>query len=633
MIEQVLPGDPAQGDAQGMTSYAQSLRLEADQCAERAKHVRAAAGVLGEMRAKSVDALAEQVSEASTRLTQLAEGYGEAARIHGEYAEEVNQIQQASRRVAMECGEAIRQAQHYSSVTATQAPQAAIYSSSWMDVPPAFALLADAHYARHRWAGAVGQIEDYRQQWNALTMRRLEADTITSRRLEQIDVIKAIDSAVPGVALGAGGGIAASLWAGDDVGITAAGLAALGSAGLVRQVWDRLSPAQRAQLVGSAPGIIGNLDGIPLKYRADANRISIRDEITRLEARLAEIDADLDHPPGWHAMSGSSKHQDLVGERREILDAIAAYQAYLKVPEDTRRFWYDAYGNQRPADRVHVIAFDPEKSSLGTYHGMFDDDGDIPGWVGNVVVHVPGTFTNMTSFSGTDDRAFDLYRGAHDVKRGADPTAIIAWGGGEFPQSIPGAMADTFADDMAPRLRDFTAAIDTHPGTSTLTVTGHSYGAAVVGKSEQVGLAADRVLYMAPAGMGSGFEDVSEFAGTSDAAHYTMLARNDAVVGAIHYTPLEPFVHGPSQLKTDGVTRLETGFIEDGNQDSGALESVGPTEVHSEVYSPGSTAFENAVNVFVGGEVSTFAPDTRVLDMKVPGILADDYEPEYLDVE
>jgi hypothetical protein len=82
--------------------------------------------------------------------------------------------------------------------------------------------------------------------------------------------------------------------------------------------------------------VIGNLDGIPLRDRVTANRISIQNEIAR---RRSEVD-------------------DL---QKQI---------------------------------------DPTSSAIGSYYGPIDPQtGDIPAWVKHTAVSVPGTGANMADFS------------------------------------------------------------------------------------------------------------------------------------------------------------------------------------------------------------------------------------------
>jgi hypothetical protein len=186
---------------------------------------------------------------------------------------------------------------------------------------------------------------------------------------------------------------------------------------------------------------------------------------------------------------------------------------------------------------------------------------------------------------------------------------VFAWAGGRFPQGLE-AVYDGLSRDLGPRLRDFAAAVDRHPATSTLTITGHSYGAAVVGIAESVGLRADRVLYVAGAGIGNDNTEVADFPHTGDVPHYALMARNDAIVGYIQGFDQGSVGHGASPLRDPDVVRLETGFLNAANPVSGEdVESLGAFSSHSGVYSVGSTSFENIVQTVVGGRVETFAPD------------------------
>lgn len=213
---------------------------------------------------------------------------------------------------------------------------------------------------------------------------------------------------------------------------------------------------------------------------------------------------------------------------------------------------------------------------------------------------------------------------------------MIAWAGGQFPQFLDAAEA-RYSQELAPRLRDFVAAVDTHPEASTLTVTGHSYGGAVVGEAEQSGLAADRVLYVAGAGIGNGNQTVTDFPNTGDVPHYSMMARHDLIVGHIQGFEAGPLGHGTSPLTDPAVTRLETGFFTAGDTSSGTIESTGAGESHSTVYQRGSTSFNNVVGVITGTQVELFSPDrtqgTRYGGVQwVEGLQHPDYEAVTFDV-
>lgn len=199
------------------------------------------------------------------------------------------------------------------------------------------------------------------------------------------------------------------------------------------------------------------------------------------------------------------------------------------------------------------------------------------------------------------------------ASQGVDPTAVFAWAGGRFPQGLQ-AVDDGYSRDLGPRLRDFASAVDTHRGRSTSTITGHSYGAAVVGMAEAAGLRADRVLYVSGAGLGNENTRVADFPNTADVPHYALMARNDGIVGYVQGADVWELGHGASPLRDPDVVRLETGFLDDIARVPGQdVESLGATASHSGVYTVGSTAFENIVQTIVGGQVETFAPDVAVV--------------------
>src|SRR5690606_15905417 len=63
-----------------------------------------------------------------------------------------------------------------------------------------------------------------------------------------------------------------------------------------------------------------------------------------------------------------------------------------------------------------------------------------------------------------------------------------------------------------------------------VTVAGHSYGGAVVGRSELAGLVADRVLHIESAGMGHDIDDPSDLpASQRNVDRYSMTAPDDPI--------------------------------------------------------------------------------------------------------
>jgi pimeloyl-ACP methyl ester carboxylesterase len=213
---------------------------------------------------------------------------------------------------------------------------------------------------------------------------------------------------------------------------------------------------------------------------------------------------------------------------------------------------------------------------------------------------------------------------------------MIAWAGGRYPGRdgrlyFAEATSSSYAQDLGPKLHAFMDGISTADGTRR-TVTGHSYGGAVVAAAEMDGLdGVDGVLYVSSAGLGKGVESISQFPGTKDTPHYAMMARNDGIVGGIQ----KQSMHGASPLYDPDVPRLEFGFREDGNHASGTAEAIDPVKAHSAAYSPGSTGFNGIVGVATGTQVELFAENAPLLFGKfiwVDGIKHPDYEPDILDL-
>lgn len=618
----MLAGEPETGDVEAISAQAADLQARGEALREQAVLARQAGATLAEMDGQAVTAQADQLVRTAGRLDRVADGDLEASQILGSYVDELSAIAAMARGLRASVEELTGRAEWCRQAVCASSPQAAAVAWSWQTLPPASSVDGSG-YEYTLWSAALDEIAQLRVDWQRLVERREHLDTDTAARLRQIEVVAEIDQAVPAVAVGQAGALAAALWAGGH-NVSASMLASAGSAGAVRAVWDQLTPAQRAALVRASPRTIGNLDGVPLKYRAQANRAHIRTEITSMRDQIAALDAEI----AAGATSRSTVLYELTERRAELAELMATYENYLDVPDD--RYVLDQERSRQVASQREIVLFDPP--AVATYHGVFDDNGDIPAWMANVAVHVPGTTTNIHSFPATDQRAFDLYRRANE----ADRTAMIAWAGGELPQHVDAAW-DGYTRDLAPKLRDFTAAIDTHSESSTLTVTGHSYGGAVVGMAEHQGLRADRILYVSSAGMGNDVDGLADYPHTADVPHYALMARNDAIVGLVQGADTASLGHGASPLNTDGVVRLETGWLDESDPSAGSIEDLGPTASHSGVYKLESTSFENIVSVITGGEATQWAPNkvthTPAGPIVEDGIDAADYTPTYLSVE
>ncbi|GAB3147964.1 alpha/beta hydrolase [Micromonospora sonneratiae] len=318
---------------------------------------------------------------------------------------------------------------------------------------------------------------------------------------------------------------------------------------------------------GSAPA-----GSAPFADRIAANRQAISDALTAERQRLADLKAQLDGPP---------YHRDPAAERF-IREDIEKSQARI-----------DLYENVLSEHRK-ILSFDPSGDG-----SMVELVGDIGPNTRNVAVFVPGTYSELATF----ERYHDTMAGFVDAAPKRD-LAVVLWMDGDLPSNLfPQAPSARFADDLGPRLADFSRELRTEIGGSAaagnniqVTYAGHSYGGAVVGTAEQFGLDANRVLHIESAGMGhnvDGPEDLRP--AQSNVQRYSMTAPGDPIAW-VRDVNIFNWGHGADPDEFPGVVRLETGNYPDGRPLEGKA-------AHSDVLIYHSDAWWNIYNVFTGGAV------------------------------
>jgi hypothetical protein len=602
VIAPPLTGDPGVGSVEAIRSAQDTQDARATALRLRADEIRGAVTALDSQQGDAVDALRARLLASAQRFTDLSAACDQTSAILRGYADRVESLQLRARHLRDQAEAGDRDISRFRDAALSNVVEDFFgFFLSWDSVLASWLHGGDDSILAH-WRGAIDSYESLQRRWAALLEERDLLDVETAGRLAASDAYVL----APGHTGTSAGAAAVFLaWAaGSYDEVTAGELSELPSPSQVRSVWNALSEQQQADLIAEQPAVIGNLDGIPIADRAAANRLNIQAEIDRLENERNEEAATI-HP--------RYRRQWLIDELTSTIDY---YEGLL---HDTT-----SYRDQNEIDQTRtgsvVMIFDPDNDGIATYQGPLDPTtGDIPAWITSVGVYVPGTTTSMESFGITEERLDYLYD-ASDAT-----TGMFAWAGGRFPQGIDAALA-SYSEDLGPSLAGFAGAL-VIPARADLTVFGHSYGAAVVGQAEASGLKADRILYVAGAGLGNGIDSLDDFPYTADVPHYSMMARNDIVVGSSQGFDLGGLGHGASPLSTDGVVRLETGF----HQGGATVESDGGIESHSSVFTQGSTAFTNIVNVIGGGEVELFAPDQILIAgrsvITIPGILADDYEP------
>jgi hypothetical protein len=385
----------------------------------------------------------------------------------------------------------------------------------------------------------------------------------------------------------------------------------------VRAAFASLPPEQARRLALLFPAFVGALDGAPLAERVAANRVVItaalaarRHELADLEARRAAL------REGWFLFDDD----DLDGRIADVRKRIGWYADLLEEPVRDVGHPGSLVGHQ-------VLLFsDDGDGAFAELWGRVDAD------TRNIGLLVPGTGTdmgNVASFSENRVRRFAERNAAGEL-------AMITWMGGDLPDSVArDAPYRNYAEELGPRLRDFVAGLDVPHGAS-VTVAGHSYGGAVVGVAERDGLVADRILHIESAGAGHGVRDVGDYPNRA-ADRYSMTAPGD-FIDVVQGVEVGSTGHGADPDGLTGVVRLETGREDDLDVHSPLVEGF---DAHSGVFDPSSTAWANMYQVFIGGQVQTYAPPAVHVyaAYPVPVVVTDypmedpGYRPPLVDIE
>ncbi|MCL2595376.1 MAG: alpha/beta hydrolase [Promicromonosporaceae bacterium] len=379
-------------------------------------------------------------------------------------------------------------------------------------------------------------------------------------------------------------------------------LAALGDHAQVRSLWDTLSPTQREALINTSPAIIGNLNGIPIGYRAQANNINMAMMLEEIYGSLEELGVTRDElmAPLW--IPGSHMSAIDIDLARQLLAARGVLTQYLGdfvIYED-----HSGQIQRRPVP--HVIAFDWENHSIITYFGDFDSSGDIPKSVSNVSIYVPGTNTRIGDFTNADNHTHGYFAVANG--RGAGDTVVFGFGDGRFPQNLFSALHADASGNLGANLSTFFAGLPVHPHQRT-SVIGYSYGGASVGIAQSLGMCPTAVLHLGSAGLGHNTGGIADLQCGPDTQVFAIVSPNDFVTW-LPQRSLGGLLHGNAVAADPDVTRLEHGFQNSETQgrtiDRGNI--TGAFAEHDEIRWRDSTAHENSVSVITGECAVAYMP-------------------------
>ncbi|HEU5128198.1 MAG TPA: alpha/beta hydrolase [Glycomyces sp.] len=334
----------------------------------------------------------------------------------------------------------------------------------------------------------------------------------------------------------------------------------------VGALFDQIGDDRTEWLAVLYPGVLAYLPGAPFEARVDANKI--------------------------------------------VIEAATAASTLYAGPA---RPWTE--GNERPvrselgqledSDR-EFISLDPYNNSGGG--SWIEVLGDLQ-TASQVTVLVPGGSAELSSAN------FNLYynRAKSFVDAADGELAVVVWAGASWPSGWIEESWASWSQVASERLASFTHDLRAQIGGDVpVTLAGHSYGGAVIGLAETYDVAADRVLHIASAGMGY---DVYEPEALSEPCRtrYSLTAPGDPIsyIQGLPYVPL--LGHGADPDDFPGTLNLEAGSLPDGPDavddygvslaDQGiAGKAVEGVHSHSEVFYPGSDAWNNILAVMLGGE-------------------------------
>lgn len=275
--------------------------------------------------------------------------------------------------------------------------------------------------------------------------------------------------------------------------------------------WKGLSRAEREALKVARPELIGNLDGIPIADRDEANRA----HLSALHNTLEQREAD----------------DELNDADRELQKKIDAMHKGL----DKAELQLDENGDPLP---TYLMVFDPDAA---------DGDGHAAIAFGNpetadhVSINVPGLDSTMDTFDGVSGDAASVREIA--ARAGNGSVASIAWLGYDAPDfdaSVDGirdglgVAGEGKADAGARNLSNFVDGLKaTRQGDDAhYTAIGHSYGSVTVGKAAGGDMRVDDVVLVGSPGPGDENPRASDlhgkvYVGSSDEDFVTRLGTKD----------------------------------------------------------------------------------------------------------
>ncbi|WP_077086372.1 alpha/beta hydrolase [Mycobacterium rhizamassiliense] len=375
----------------------------------------------------------------------------------------------------------------------------------------------------------------------------------------------------------------------------------------VKRWWDSLSQQQRDQLLAQHPPELGNLNGIDTISRDKVNQAVMNDDINRVESAAARGHVPVDQV---------TQHPELYGLTP------SAITRYNNAEQTKNGLSTDSDGGKNP---VFLQTYDPE---------AFDGRGreaiaiNNPDKANNTTVVVPGTGSSVRDGYLTNRAGLNVFNEAQRADPGKT-NSVLVWMGYHAPDSPfdPQIGQPTLARNGSGLLAaDVNALGVTHdPGSSHVTVIGHSYGSTTVADAAAgSGMHANDVVLVGCPGT-----DLAH-----SAADFHLAEGGHVYVGAASTDPVTHFGGIQGHVPFTGVTI--------GLGDDPAIEGYGstrfkaeapgltfPLKDHSSYFTPGNESLFSIGDI-ASGHGDALAHDNMTAAHRGAYWLPDQFDPESL---
>lgn len=299
--------------------------------------------------------------------------------------------------------------------------------------------------------------------------------------------------------------------------------------------WNALTQEERAAIIRDHPEAIGNLDGIDMDSRDQANRALLPG---MLDDAKTQMDAAED------AMDQAVRSGDAAWAQTAALEWARARDRY--------RDLQTVQSSLEQGDDRRLLVLDPSGDLVKAAIAVGDVDH-----AAHVATFVPGMTTTVHGSMDDYLRSMERLRKQAAGAAGLPPSGVaaIAWLGYKAPQDIDvasTAKAHAGADSLAAFTEGIQSSrMSSGAGDPHQTVLGHSYGSTTAGMAvNQVreGVVDDLVMFGSP---GSGAQDVREYSLEPGHAYVSAVPQGDAVQGM---GPDWSFGKNPDKMP--GITHL-----------------------------------------------------------------------------